>query len=91
MVLGWFALCAAFFRTLRTRFPAKFDAIGSPSLILNNSIRNNWLSLRFLFSSELHALNDKRLSTLGRIMRAYFFAYLVWFLGPLAVAFARAA
>jgi hypothetical protein len=40
-------------RYLETSEPAVFDQLGRPSLVLKNSIANNWRTLRFLHSDEL--------------------------------------
>lgn len=38
--------------------------LGSPSIILNNSIQNGLLTLRFLFSGRYRTLNDPKLAKL---------------------------
>ena len=47
--------------------------LGSPSIILNNSIWNGFLTLRFLFGSKYRALNDPKLAKLIWGIRALFF------------------
>lgn len=54
--------------------------MGSPSLFWNNSIRNNWLFLKFLFRSEWRALGDPALDNMCRLMRVFLTAFLVLFL-----------
>ena len=51
--------------------------LGSPSIILNNSIRNGLLTLRFLLSAKYKALNDPKLATLVWGIRALFLLCLV--------------
>ena len=52
MVATWFVLISWLFRRLRERHASTYEAMGSPTLFWNNSIRNNWLFMKFLFSSE---------------------------------------
>lgn len=47
--------------------------LGSPSPILNNSIRNGSLTLRFLFSGKYRALNDPKLAKLVWAIRGLLF------------------
>jgi len=77
MILVWFALVLWLFSRLRTRHPAEFAALGSPSLIWNNSPRNNWLFLKFLFGSQCCELGDKALTNVCRVMRVWIIAYSV--------------
>lgn len=50
--------------------------LGSPSIILNNSIRNGFLSFGFLFGSKYRALNDQKLNKMIWGARALFFLVL---------------
>jgi len=78
-VLVWFFLCYQLFRILETRHPAKYEAMGKPSLIMNNSISNNIRFLRFLFRREWQGLGDSGLESLSKFMLGFFAAYLVLF------------
>ena len=79
-VFVWFGLCVRLFRLLETRHPDKYNAMGRPSLIMNNSISNNILFMKFLFKREYSELNDPSVSRLGQLMRAFFFVFLVVFM-----------
>jgi hypothetical protein len=79
MVATWFALIIWLFRRLRTRHTAVFESLGSPSLFWNNSMRNNWLFLKFLFSSAPHGLSDATLSRVCGFMQVFFAVYLALF------------
>ena len=81
-ILIWFALAARLFRMLREDHGEVYESLGSPSLFLNSSIRNNWLSLRFLVTGHYRELNDGRVTRLCRFMRIFLAAYIVWFVGP---------
>jgi hypothetical protein len=81
MAVTWLALVFWVFRRLRIRHPATYDAIGSPSLFWNNSIRNNWLFAKFLFQGTWKALGDRQLFVVARVMQFLFIAYFVVFIG----------
>lgn len=79
-VFVWFYLCHKMFGILRTRHPDKYESMGKPSLIMNNSISNNLLFMRFLFKREWQGLNDKGLTILGKSILIFFALYTVLFL-----------
>jgi hypothetical protein len=54
---------------LKRAHPMVWVELGSPSLLLNNSIRNNWLSIKFLWSARHRELHDEKLSRLVWAMR----------------------
>ena len=78
-VVVWLGLVLWVFHRLRIRHLATFEAIGSPSLIWNNSMRTNWLFLKFLFGPTWKQLGDQRLALVLNVMRVYIVAYLVGF------------
>ena len=49
---------------LKRTHPVVWVELGSPSLFWNNSIRNNWLSTKFLWSARHRQLQDETLSRL---------------------------
>ena len=63
-ILVWFAFAARLFRLLREEHGEVYESLGSPSLFLNNSVKNNWLSLRFLATGSYRELGDKRVTRL---------------------------
>jgi hypothetical protein len=75
----WLVLISWVFRRLRRIHPAAYEAIGSPSLLWNNSMRNNWLFFNFLFRSRWRSLGDSRLSVAARGMQALLIVYVVGF------------
>ena len=66
--LGWLA-GGTFFRRLRTQHPAVWRRLGSPSLVLNATIKNQFAIARFVWSSEHRNLNDPRLTRLVLVLR----------------------
>lgn len=83
----WFVLLNELFTTLRSRHPGIFSSIGSPSLILNNSISNNLATFRFILSSRALETDDKRLIQLVKRLRIAFALVFIWFFLPLSALF----
>lgn len=78
-VFFWFYLCHRMFGILRTRHPEKYEAMGKPTLIMNNSISNNLSFIKFLFKREWRALDDGALENLGNGMLVFVVFYTVLF------------
>ena len=87
MVATWFVLISWLFRRLRERHASTYEAMGSPTLFWNNSIRNNWLFMKFLFSSEWRGLRDPAVANVCRFMRIFIVVYFLFFLGFVAFTF----
>ncbi len=79
-VFVWFFLCYRIFKILETRHPEKYESMGKPSLIMNNSLSNNIAFMKFLFKREWRALSDSGLETLGNFMLVFFAIYTAGFL-----------
>jgi hypothetical protein len=90
MVLVWFVLISWLFRRLREHHASTYEAMGSPSLFWNNSMRNNWLFMKFLFGSQWRELGDPAVTNACRFMRVFLVAYLALFLGPVFIVFSSA-
>jgi hypothetical protein len=82
MVLAvvWLALILWIFHRLQHKHVVTYESIGSPSLFWNNSMRNNWLFFRFLFSRRWQDLGDRQLSIVARSMQVIFIVYVIGFL-----------
>lgn len=76
----WLILLSWLFSRLRNKHPSTYEAMGSPSLVRNNSMRNNWLFFKFLFSSHWRELGDSTVASLVRLLRLVFAVYLVVFM-----------
>jgi hypothetical protein len=87
LVFVWMFLVLWMFRRLRVRHAEAFEAIGSPSLFWNNSPRNNWLFLKFLFQGQWRQLGDRQLAISARIMQAVFVVYVLGFVALFAEMF----
>jgi hypothetical protein len=67
-------------RILRERHPEVFEAMGRPSLFLNNSIENTWRLTRFVWSSKGEGAQlDPEIASCARILRWTFVAYVLVF------------
>jgi len=89
MVLVWFVLIKLLFNRLESAHPAKYEAMGRPSLFLRNTIEGGWHVLKFLFTREHRSLNDRYLSKLSDGMLVFLVIYLLIF-GGLSIATAAA-
>ena len=78
-VFVWFFLCYRMFKILETRHPETYEAMGKPSLLMNNSISNNISFIKFLFTRSWKGLNDEGLASLGNAMLVFFAVYSVVF------------
>ena len=67
------------FKILKTRHPKTYEAMGKPSLIMNNSISNNISFIKFLYGRHWRKLNDEGLEILGKVMLVFFLLYLIGF------------
>src|SRR4051812_11754041 len=88
MMILWFVLVARLHRLLRTRHPNVYDSLGRPTLILNNSLQNSGLFLRFLFGGHFESIDDGETVRLCRFMRVFAFCYLVLFVAAAVFGFA---
>jgi hypothetical protein len=79
-VFVWFFLCYRLFKILETRHPEKYESMGKPSLIMNNSFSSNITFMKFLFKREWRGLDDSGLTILGKSMLVFFAIYMVGFL-----------
>jgi hypothetical protein len=79
-VFVWFFLCNKMFKKLALKHPEKYEAMGKPSLIMNNSLSNNISFMKFLFKREWRDLNDQSVASLGKIMSVFIALYLALFL-----------
>lgn len=80
MLFAWFYLCHQMFKILRERHPETYEAMGRPSLVLNNSISNNVAFLRFLCARGWRYLGDPQLAGLGKCMIGVGSVYILLFL-----------
>jgi len=69
-----------FLYLLRVNHIEKWKEIGSPTLILNNTIRNNIAILKFLKNKEYLKLHDKKLSATANFLWKLGGGYIVLFI-----------
>lgn len=75
------------FRRLRENHTPTYEAIGSPTLFWNNSPRNNWLFLKFIFGARWQELDDSALTKVSRIVRVFSVVYMLGFLSLIVLFF----
>ncbi len=66
-------------RYLRLNHHQTWIELGSPSLVWNNSMRNNFLFLKFIFKREHVPLADPKLTSLCGILRVFYVSYFTYF------------
>ena len=77
IVMLHFVVTAFLLNGLRNNHNEKWLALGSPTLFLNNNIRNNFLVLRFIWSGQAVALGDRTVIALVWAARATLMAFLL--------------
>lgn len=81
LFVGLFFLNANFLRRLETMHQEKWSELGRPTLVLNNSIKNNLATFYFLKNRDFEALNDaeltKRCDLLWLCLRLYFVLFVL--------------
>ncbi len=65
---------------LEARYPEKYESMGKPTLIKNNTMSTNITFIKFLLRREWRDLNDAELTKLSRFMLVFWIIYLVGFL-----------
>lgn len=80
IVAIWFLLVSRLFHRLRDRHRSTYEGMGSPTIFWNNSLRNQWLFLKFLLTSQWRELNDPAISRTVPLLRVWLVVYTVLFL-----------
>ncbi|MCZ0867259.1 hypothetical protein O0V09_18840 [Dasania sp. GY-19] len=81
MVLVWFRQITKLFDYLKNNYPAEYKSIGEPSLIMNNTPKNNIAFLRFIQGSRPAELGDEKLINWCKFLTKFFYAYMFIFAG----------
>jgi hypothetical protein len=76
-ILGgvYFYLIKKTFNRLEECHPDKYDSLGRPSLISNNTPSNNIKFIKFIFKRDWKDLNDNKISSLGNKLIFLFVIY----------------
>ena len=83
MIGIWFVMIAKLYKQLSQRHPAKYEAMGRPTLFLRNNIATGLMTAKFLFLREHKQLGDPELSRLSDFMLWFFAVYVAvfaWFI-----------
>ena len=79
VVIAYLWSVARFYRYLKREHPTAWQNLGSPSLILNNSIKNNWLVMVYLIRQKYRQLDDRFLYALAMRVIALWSVFLFFF------------
>jgi len=74
-----FILHGVMLRWLRVDDSSRWDSLGQPTVILNNSIRNQFKVFRFVLGSASRQLGSSRVRTICRAIRIVLLIYLIDF------------
>ena len=86
-----YAMMAQLHRVLRERHPAIYDSLGQPTLFWNNSPKNSFAVLGFILSGRFRETHDVEVIRICRFIRAFNYAYLVFFVGVVIAFFVLSA
>jgi hypothetical protein len=81
------ALQHNFLTRLRKRHTQTWEALGRPTLLLNNSLTNSFAVLQFLWRREYHALDDSQSVKLAGILRVFLAVYVLLFVSTITTFF----
>jgi hypothetical protein len=79
IIIVWLILIKILFNRLEKGHPAKYGAMGRPSLFLRSNIVAGWPTLKFLLAREHKHLNDSYLSKLADAMLILYIIYFLLF------------
>ena len=74
---------------LRTHHVLTLEALGRPTLIINNSLTNSVAVLRFLWRRDYRALDDSQLVRLAGRLRVILVVYVLLFVSIIAFVISR--
>jgi hypothetical protein len=83
MIIVWFVMTAKLFNRLSEGHPAKYEAMGRPTLFLRNNIATGFMTAKFLLLREHKGLGDPALSKLADFMLCFLAVYVAvfaWFI-----------
>ncbi len=73
-------LLSVLFHRLKARYPEVYASLGSPGVFYNNSLRSNWLFLRFIWGSHYKALQSRTVNRLCMVLKIYSILSMGWVL-----------
>lgn len=79
MVAIWFMQVSKLFKYLKEKHPKEYDAMGAPTLFMNNTPRNNIAFLRFIQGVRPSQLGDDHLVSWCRFLTKFFYVYMLLF------------
>jgi len=85
MVLVWFRQLPKLFAYLKEKHPDEYAAMGKPTLVMNNTPKNNISFLRFILGNRPSQLGDPNLATKCAFLKKLFYCYMALFIGLVVV------
>ena len=85
VVLIWLFLVAKLFNLIEQNHPEKYQDMGEPHLLKNNTLSTNVAFMRYLFKKEWTLLGDPELTSLSTTMRRIFVTTLIVFLPAMVI------
>ena len=86
VIVGW-ATAARLDRALRERHPGIYDSLGQPTPFWNNSMKNSFAMLGFIFSGRFRETQDREIIRLCHFLRAFHCAYFALFITVVVLGF----
>jgi len=80
VILWWFRLVANFFSYMSKNHLGQYQEMGSPTLFMNNTPKNNISFLRYILGNKYQELNDEALNKMCGFMKVFFYTYSVAFM-----------
>lgn len=77
--VSWLVLVWRLLALMKARTPDAYASIGQPHLILNNTVSNNLLFMRFLLGGGYANVDDDGVRKLCAFLRVFFWCYLAGF------------
>jgi hypothetical protein len=80
MVIVGFVMHNKFLNKLKEKYPNVWESLEKPSLLKNNSPKNNFAVQRYIFKKEYKALDDKNFISFCDSLRRFNIFYLCYFI-----------
>jgi len=81
----WFWLLASLLRILRSRHSETFRALGSPSLVTNNTVSSSSRTVGWILAGRFRRLGDHQVDRIGGMLRVIFCSYVTLFIAWMIV------
>ncbi len=80
MVIIGFVMHNKFLNKLKEKYPTVWESLGNPTLLKNNSPKNNFDVQKYIFKKEYKTLDDKAFISFCDSLRIFNIFYLCYFI-----------